>query len=69
MATHDSSTHEDNSRVVGSLLDDWRAEVGDEEIVRIVDATRRDAAQGLIPGFTERDDLLAYWSERAHRQA
>ncbi|MDQ6949867.1 MAG: hypothetical protein M3256_27360, partial [Actinomycetota bacterium] len=37
MANDDPSTHEANPEQVGSLLDDWRAEVGDEEIVRIVD--------------------------------
>jgi hypothetical protein len=49
-----------------SLLDDWRAEVGDDEVVRIVESTRRDAAAGLIPDVTDREGLLARWSDRAH---
>jgi hypothetical protein len=36
-----------------TLLDDWRAEVGDDEIARIVHEVRRDAAAGLIPSFTD----------------
>jgi hypothetical protein len=52
-----------------SFLEDWRAEVGDEEILRIVEATRRDAASGLIPSFTDREALLAHWRERARRPA
>ena len=52
-----------------SLVDEWRAEVGDEEIARIVNAVRDDAAAGLLPGFTEKDALLRYWSDRPHTSA
>jgi hypothetical protein len=51
-----------------SLLDEWRAEVGDKEIARIAAQTRRDADAGLIPGFTDRESLLAHWDELARRR-
>lgn len=48
-----------------SLLDDWRAEVGDEEIARIANEVRRDADAGVIPSFTDRDSLLEHWRKLA----
>jgi hypothetical protein len=49
-----------------SLLDEWRAEVGDNEVARLVAETRRGADAGLIPSFTDRDSLLAYMQSRAN---
>jgi hypothetical protein len=51
-----------------TLFDAWRAEVGDEEIARIVEAARADAASGL-PAVTDKDALLAYWNGRRHSSA
>ena len=48
-----------------SLLDEWRAEVGDEEIARIVAQARREAEDGSAPSFTDRDSLLAHWRKLA----
>ena len=47
-----------------TLLEEWRAEVGDEEIARIVRAVRDDAAAGVLPAFTDKEALLAYWNSR-----
>ncbi|MCL2393964.1 MAG: hypothetical protein FWC87_04675 [Acidimicrobiaceae bacterium] len=47
------------------LLEDWRAEVGDDEIVRIATEARREADSGVAPSFTDRDSLLAYLQRRA----
>jgi hypothetical protein len=49
-----------------SLLDEWRAEVGDAQIARVAEETRRAADAGLIPSFTDRDSLLAYMRSRAN---
>jgi hypothetical protein len=49
-----------------SLLDEWRAEVGDGEIARVAAETRRAADAGLIPSFSDRDSLLAYLRSRAN---
>jgi hypothetical protein len=46
------------------LFEAWRAEVGDEEIARIVQAVRDDAAAGALPAFTDKEALLAYWNGR-----
>jgi hypothetical protein len=50
-----------------TLLDDWRAEVGDEEIARIANETRRAADAGLILSFTDKESLLAHWRTLARR--
>lgn len=52
-----------------SLLDEWRAEVGDEEIARIVAQARREAEEGSAPSFTDRESMLAWMRERANRPA
>jgi hypothetical protein len=50
-----------------SLLDEWRAEVGDGEIARVAAETRRAADAGLIPSFSDRASLLAYLRSQANR--
>ena len=46
-----------------SLLDEWRAEVGDDEVIRIIRQTREDADSGRLPSFTDKESLLAYWRQ------
>jgi len=41
------------------------AEVGDEEIARIVAGARLEAESGVAPSFTDRESLLAYMRDRA----
>jgi len=58
MAERDRS----DSQVVGSsLLDAWRAEVGDKEIARFAHEIRGVADAGLIPSFTDKESRLAHW--------
>jgi hypothetical protein len=56
----DDELPEASAELRASLLEEWRAEVGDAQIARIVKETRRAAEAGLIPSFTDRDSLLAY---------
>ncbi|MDQ2727933.1 MAG: hypothetical protein M3Y91_08755 [Actinomycetota bacterium] len=69
MADDPRSTDDGERQGENSLLDDWRAEVGDDEIARIVEATRRDADTGVLPGFIDRAALLAHLSDRTYRPA
>jgi len=40
------------------LLDEWRAEVGDELVVAAVEAARQSIAEGTTPGFTDKGRFL-----------
>ncbi len=51
------------------LLDSWRAEVGDQAIADAVDQARRQIADGTLPGFTKKDQLLQYLQSRPRRSA
>ncbi len=57
----------DSTATRPTLLDDWRAEVGDEEIARLATETRRAADAGLTPSFTDKESLLAHWRTLARR--
>ena len=62
----DDDLPEESARLRDSLLEEWRAEIGDAQIARIAKETRRAADAGLIPSFTDRDSLLAYTRSRAN---
>jgi hypothetical protein len=62
----DDDLPEESAGLRESLLEQWRAEVGDAQIARIAKETRRAADAGLIPSFTDRDSLLAYMRSRAN---
>jgi hypothetical protein len=62
----DDDLPEKSAELRSSLLEEWRAEIGDAQIARIVKETRRAADAGLIPSFTDRDSLLAYMRNRAN---
>lgn len=49
------------------LLTEWIAEVGEEEVVAVVEETRRRVADGSLPSFDNSADLLAF-VRRGHRQ-
>jgi hypothetical protein len=67
MMADDYPPPEESASLRASLLDEWRAEVGDAEIARVAEETRRAADAGLIPSFSDRDSLLAYMRSRANR--
>ncbi|HUP70301.1 MAG TPA: hypothetical protein VM142_10865 [Acidimicrobiales bacterium] len=51
-------------------FDDWVAEVGGPEaIVAMVDDLRRQVDEGLLPGFTNREDFLAHLGRPSRRSA
>jgi hypothetical protein len=50
------------------LFDAWIAEVGEEQIVDIVEDTRRRAGDGSLPAFDNEQDLKAFL-RRGHRQS
>jgi hypothetical protein len=41
-------------------LDLWLADVGEDYVVRLVQATKRGIAEGAIPTFTDKDHFLQY---------
>ena len=41
-------------------LDEWIAEVGEEEVVAVVKASVRDIENGTTPGFTDKEAFSAY---------
>jgi len=40
------------------LLDEWRAEVGDEAVAAAVEAARGQIVDGSLRGFSDKDELL-----------
>ena len=42
------------------LLDEWRAEVGDEEVAAAVESARAQIADGSLRCFSDKDELLDY---------
>ncbi|MDQ6783122.1 MAG: hypothetical protein M3063_06715 [Actinomycetota bacterium] len=49
------------------LLDDWRAEVGDEAAA--VQAARAQIADGSLRGFSDKDELLEHLQGTHRRSA
>jgi hypothetical protein len=50
------------------LLDDWRAEVGDDAVAADVEAARAQIADGSLRGFSDKDELREYL-QRSHRRS
>jgi hypothetical protein len=42
------------------LLDEWRAEVGDEAVAVAVEAARAQIADGSLRGFADKDEFREY---------
>ncbi|MGH9148804.1 MAG: hypothetical protein ACRD0F_00480 [Acidimicrobiales bacterium] len=51
------------------LLDEWRAEVGDEAVVVAVEAARAQIADGRLRGFSDKEELLEYLQGSRRRSA
>ncbi|MDQ6725984.1 MAG: hypothetical protein M3066_07465 [Actinomycetota bacterium] len=51
------------------LLDEWRAEVGDEAVAAAVQAARAQIADGSLRGFSDKDELLEYLQGTHRRSA
>lgn len=49
------------------LLDEWIAEVGEEQVVAAVRTAIQAIEDGTIPGFTDKQALLAYIGRHASR--
>ena len=50
------------------LLDEWRAELGDDAVAAAVEAARAQIADGSLRGFSDNDELLDYL-QRSHRRS
>ena len=50
------------------LLDEWRAEVGDDAVAAAVEAARAQIADGSLRGFSDEDELREYL-QRSHRRS
>ena len=50
------------------LLDEWRAEVGDDAVAAAVEAARARIADGSLQGFSDKDGLREYL-QRSHRRS
>lgn len=57
----------DDSRT--PLLDEWRAEVGDEAVAAAVKAAEVQIAEGSLRGFSAKEQLLAYLKASRRRSA
>lgn len=51
------------------VLDQWRAEVGDEAIRTVVDVARGRIADGSLPGFSDPRAFVEYLREPRRRSA
>lgn len=51
------------------LLDEWRAEVGDEAVAAAVEAARAQIANGTLRGFSDKEGLLEYLQGSRRRSA
>lgn len=60
---------DEQERSTTPLLDEWLAEVGEDEVVRIVRATEQAIEDGLLPGHSDAASLLQYWKSRRRRSA
>lgn len=49
------------------VLDEWRAQVGDEVIAAAVEEARGQIADGSLPGFSDKGELLEYL-QGSHRR-
>ena len=50
------------------LLDEWRAEVGDDAVAAAVEAARAQIADASLRGFSDKDELRDYL-QRSHRRS
>jgi hypothetical protein len=50
------------------LLDEWRAEVGDDAVAAAVEAARAQIADGSLRSFSDKDELREYL-QRSHRRS
>jgi hypothetical protein len=51
------------------LLDEWRAQLGDEGVAAVVRRARDQIAAGSLPGFSDKRELLDYVRELRRRSA
>ena len=51
------------------LLDEWRAEVGDDAVAAAVEAARAQIADGSLRGFSDKDELRDYLQSSHRRSA
>jgi hypothetical protein len=51
------------------LLDEWRAQLGDEGVAAVVRRARDQIAAGSLPGFSDKLEFLDYVRELRRRSA
>jgi hypothetical protein len=51
------------------LLDEWRAQLGDEGVAAVVRRARDEIAAGSLPGFSDELELLHYVRDLRRRSA
>ena len=59
----------DESASPTPLLDEWRAEVGDEAVAAAVHAARAQIADGSLRGFSDKGELADYLQGPRRRSA
>ncbi len=47
-------------------LDEWMADVGEEEVAATIRASIQDIETGTTPGFKDKDSFLAYLRRARH---
>jgi hypothetical protein len=51
------------------LLDEWRAQLGEEGVAAVVHRARDQIAAGSLPGFSDKLEFLDYLREPRRRSA
>ncbi len=64
-----SRTMSEDSSSDTPVLDEWRAQIGDEAIAAMVEEARAQIADGSLPGFSDKGELLEYLQGSRRRSA
>jgi len=59
----------DETASLTPLLDEWRAEVGDDAVAVAVQAARAQIGDGSLRGFSDKDELLEHLQGTHRRSA
>jgi hypothetical protein len=51
------------------LLDQWLSEIGEEAVVEAVTQARQSIAEGVTPGFSDKEEFLKHLRRPHHQKA
>jgi hypothetical protein len=51
------------------LIDEWIAEVGEQQVLATVEEVKDAVRSGRLPSIRTKDGLQAYWESRRHQRA